>query len=61
MQSDKTIFQQLQFDADKKQFPDPGNLPSGSANAPLDTCYEYFASRTPMFSDYSIPDGSTEF
>ncbi len=26
----------------------------------INMCYNYFASRTPIFSDYSIPDGSTD-
>ena len=60
-QTDRTIFQLLQFDEGKKQFPDSSNPPTASATAPLDTCYGYFASRTPIFSDYSIPDGSTDF
>ena len=59
-QTDRTIFQLLQFDEGKKQFPDSSNPPTASATAPLDTCYGYFASRTPIFSDYSIPDGSTD-
>ena len=43
----------MQFDEGKKQFPDSSNPPTASVTAPLDTCYGYFASRTP-FTDYSV-------